>query len=223
MKLSQDLQISLTVAISEASRRGHEYAGLEHLLYALVLDEHTAGILRHAGADIGRLKKRLEAFLETELDEIETIDIHDPQPSLAFRRVIARASAQVEGAGKDELEGSDLLVAIFAENDSSAVSLLEDEGVTRFDLVRFLAHGASKLQPTIPGARIGGSSPEGAPAHEGDEAEDGEGVPEDALSAFTQDLTALAEAGELDPLIGRKQEIARTLHILHRRRKNNPI
>lgn len=222
IQLSDDLQISLTVAISEAGRRGHEYAGLEHMLFALVLDEETAAVLRHSGADIDRLKSRLNAYLDEAFEVSANADIQNPQPSLAFRRVIARASAQVEGAGNDLLRGSDLLVSLFAEVDTHAVQMLEDEGVTRFDVVRFLAHGASKLQPTMPGFRPAGGDGAGQPA--GDEDDEGqEQFAGKALEAFTQDLTAMAHNGELDPLVGRVQELSRTFHILQRRRKNNPI
>ncbi len=222
IQLSEDLQISLTVAISEAGRRGHEYAGLEHMLLALVLDDETATVLRHAGADLDRLKSRLNTYLDEAFEVSANADIQHPQPSLAFRRVIARASAQVEGAGNDLLQGSDLLVALFAEVDTHAVQMLEDEGVTRFDIVRFLAHGASKLQPTMPGFRPANEEGTGQPA--GDEEEEGdEQFAGKALEAFTQDLTAMARNGELDPLIGRVQELSRTFHILQRRRKNNPI
>ncbi|MEM8962945.1 MAG: ATP-dependent Clp protease ATP-binding subunit ClpA [Acidobacteriota bacterium] len=214
MKLSEDLQICLTVAINEAGRRGHEYAGLEHLLYALLLDEETASALQNAGADLDRLKGRLETYLRDELDA-DRDQLLEPRPSMAFRRVIARASEHVEGAGKDVITGNDLLVALFAEPDCWAVHLLELEGVTRLDIVSFLAHGVSKLQPTFPGSRRVGS--------DGEEEDDEPVQTDDALGSFTQELTALARDGAIDPLIGREREIHRTLHILRRRRKNNPI
>ena len=213
MKISQDLQISLTVAMTEAERLDHEYTGLEHLLYALTLDEATAGVLRHSGADVTRLKMRLEGYLSEELESVEDKTWAEPRLSLGFQRVLARAQAHVEGARKEELEGADLLVAMFYETDSFAVHFLEEEGVTRLDLVTYLAHGVSKIQPTFPGAAI--------PAGE-DAAEAEEGRSE-GLEAFTQDLTDLAARGLIDPLIGREKEIRRTLHILQRRRKNNPL
>lgn len=224
IQLSPDLQISLTVAISEAGRRLHEYAGLEHMLYALLLDDETATVLRHAGADIARLRRRLDRYLDQAFEVAVDADIREPQPSLAFQRVIARAGAQLEGTGKDVLRGSDLLVALYAEPDCHAVRILEEEGVTRFDVVRYLAHGASKLQPSIPGARRGGGGARHAqPAGAEDEEEAEDQLAGGALESFTQDLTAQAEAGILDPLVGRTRELARTLHILQRRRKNNPI
>ena len=224
MKISQDLQITFTVAMTEADRLRHEYAGLEHLLYALSLDEETATILRHAGADVERLKLRLEAYLSDDIDGVETDDASwiEPRLSIGFQRVLARAQAHIEGARRDgesepELEGADLLVAMFYENDSDAVHFLEDEGVSRLDVVSYLSHGVTKIQPTFPGAGPGGGA---LPA--GDEEDDDEpGV--EGLEAFTQDLTEAAAQGLIDPLIGRQKEIRRTLHILQRRRKNNPL
>ncbi len=221
MKLSQDVQISLSVAITEAGRLGHEYAGLEHLLFALTFDDETGTVLRHAGADVVRLRKRIEQFLKEELDSIEGEDVVEPRATQAFERVFSRASQHAASSGKETIRGADLLVAMFEESDAFAVHFLEEEGVGRFDVVRFLAHGASKLQPTLPGAVPGGAVPGGEPAG-GEQAGDGE-VAGSALEAFTQDLTALARAGTLDPLVGRANEIDRTLHILQRRRKNNPI
>ncbi len=212
MNISQDLQISLSVAVSEADRLRHDYAGLEHLLYALILDESSADVLRHCGADVDRLKRRLQAYLTDELDGVEAEAWQEPRLSLAFQRVLGRAQAHVEGVGKDELEGVDLLVAMFYESDSFAVHFLDEEGVSRLDVVSFLSHGVSKIRPTIPGASL--------PAGDDDGMEDAAG---EGLEGFTQDLTELARAGLIDPLIGRRKEILRTLHILQRRRKNNPL
>jgi ATP-dependent Clp protease ATP-binding subunit ClpA len=222
MKISQDLQISLTVAMTEADRLRHEYAGLEHLLYALALDEETATILRHAGADVERLKKRLESYLTDEIESVEAgVAWIEPRLSLGFQRVLARAQAHIEGARREgdsepELEGADLLVAMFYEHDSDAVQFLEEEGVSRLDVVSYLSHGVTKIQPTFPGIGRGGPA---LPV--GDEDDDEPRV--EGLEAFTQDLTAAAAEGLIDPLIGRHKEIRRTLHILQRRRKNNPL
>ena len=221
MKLSEDLQITLTVAVSEAGRLGHEYAGLEHLLYALAIDDETADVLRHSGADVERLKRRLREHLEAEGgDDERAVLRREPRLSIAFQRVLARAGAQIEGAGKDELRGRDLLVALFHEPETMALHFLEEEGVTRLDVVSYLAHGQSKLTPTLPGT-VG--RPRTLVGGAGEEAEEPLDDANQVLEAFTQDLTALAENGSLDPLIGRKREMLRTLHILQRRRKNNPI
>src|SRR5436190_20512780 len=223
MRLSQDLQISLSVAVSEAERLGHEYAGTEHLLYALLFDGETAKVLRHSGADLERLKERLGHYLEDEIDRFEDGD--EPRLSLSAQRALAMASMHVQSSGKDEVEGSDLLVALFAEEDSYAVTLLDEEGISRLDVVSYLAHGVSKLHPALlaPRARPGDDDDITFGIEDGDEQEAGLPEGDEVLAAFTQDLTELARQGALDPLIGRGVEVQRTLHILQRRRKNNPI
>jgi len=230
MKLSPDLQISLSVAVSEAGRLGHEYAVLEHLLHALTLDEETAEVLRHVGANLDRVRHRLTGYLEEEFETFDIPSSTEPRLSLAVQRVLARAGAQVESSGREEVHGPDLLVALFAETDTFALQLLEAEGVSRLDVVSYLAHGVSKIEPPYSQRRHSKSEEEDfdEPLDEDEEAELGEleeaGVlGDDPLVAFTQDLTTLARHGGIDPLIGRETEIRRTLHILQRRRKNNPI
>jgi ATP-dependent Clp protease ATP-binding subunit ClpA len=218
MKLSRDLQISLSVAVSEAGRLGHEYAGLEHILYALTFDEETSKILRHAGADLRQLQERLNEYFAEALESVADEEMQ-PRLSLGAQRALARAALRVESAGREEVRGADLLVAMYDEPDSYAVDMLEAEGVTRLDIVSYLAHGVSKLH-AVPGGPAPASHGEGE-----DDDEEREQAPrgDDALSTYAQDLTALAQRGAIDPLIGREKEIQRTLHILQRRRKNNPI
>jgi ATP-dependent Clp protease ATP-binding subunit ClpA len=219
MKLSQDAQISLSVALTEAGRLGHEYSGVEHLLYALTFDAETAAVLRHAGADVERLRGDLTVYLEEELAPKRKPSRSEPRLSLALQRVLAWAGAKAESTGRDEIAGADLLVAIFDEEGSWAVEILAAQGVSRLDVVSYLAHGVSKLAPA------GGSDAAPRPAT-GDGREEEDERPAaggDALAAFTQELTGLARRGGIDPLVGREAELARTLHILRRRRKNNPI
>jgi ATP-dependent Clp protease ATP-binding subunit ClpA len=219
MKLSEDLQISLSVALSEARRLGHEYATTEHLLHALSLDRETSKVLRHAGADLPLLKHELSVYLTEELPAVGPENSTEPRLSLALQRTLARAGAQVESGGREEIVGSDLLVALFFEADSEAVRLLAAQGVARLDVISYLAHGVSRLQPSTPMLRQ-------SPAGEGEvelEEDDTAAAGDEALAAYTQELTALARRGAIDPLIGRRQEVDRTLHILQRRRKNNPI
>jgi len=222
MKISEDLQISLTVAISEAGRLGHEYTGLEHLLYALTFDEETARVLAHAGADVKKLRAELARYLEEELEPASRRKRNrEPRLALGVQRTLGLAAAKVESTGKAEILGSDVLVALFDEPDCYAVEALEAQGVSRLDVVSYLAHGVSHLNPSgLPDALPAG----GAGDTDDDEEPGGRpGAPADALKAFTQDLTLLARRGGIDPLIGRDKEILRTLHILQRRRKNNPI
>ncbi len=224
MRLSQDLQISLSLAMSEAGRLGHEYAGLEHLLYALTFDDEASGVLRHAGADVRRVQKLLADYLE---EEIEGLDVDEgelePRLSLAAQRTLARAAVRVEGAGRDEIRGSDLIVAMFEEPESYAVDLLQEQGVTRLDVVSFLAHGLSKVGSLQAGQRATGPVSAGGHEPAGEEDDRGPWIKGDPLEAFAQDLTEMARNGAIDPLIGREKEVGRTLHILQRRRKNNPI
>jgi len=277
VRLSQDLEIALTVAVTEAGRLGHEYAGPEHLLYALTFDEATGKVLRHAGTDLDLLRRRLGDRLEAEPRDPArgrqgrdagrarppraTAATIQPRLSLGLRRALEWAGAHAEAAGKTEIQGADVLVAMLSEVDSQAAELLASQGVTRLDVVSFLAHGISKLHPGRPapasrrGLRTGApaagaaGSPgtpreappgsdaarfpgppgtDGAPGADGGGLDDDEAVPaphdaDEALAAFTQDLTELGRRGGIDPLIGRETELARTLHILRRRRKNNPI
>jgi ATP-dependent Clp protease ATP-binding subunit ClpA len=239
LRLSQDLEIALTVAVAEAGRLGHEYTGPEHLLYALTFDDATAKVLRHAGADVYRLRRELSDQLEEPAaaarqgaKRAKPSPANPPRLSIGLRRALEWAGAHAEAAGKSEILGADVLVAMLAEVDSQAAELLEGQGVTRLDVVSFLAHGVSKLRPGRQAPAPGGG--ERATTEDDDEEEkgaagdrrqraDGDGEGEEALAAFTQDLTELARRGEVDPLIGRHAEMSRTLHILKRRRKNNPI
>jgi ATP-dependent Clp protease ATP-binding subunit ClpA len=223
MKISADLQISITVAISEAERMGHEYAGLEHLLYALTFDDDTAEVLKHAGADLDNVRETLTEYLAEELESTEHGG-RQPRLTLGVQRVLALAAARVESSGREEINGPDVLVALYDEADSYAIQVLESAGVGRLDVVSFIAHGVSRIQPPY----FGGRGAAGQPAGEEDDedeggARNGGAAASDPLKAFTQDLTELARKGGIDPLIGRDKEILRTLHILQRRRKNNPI
>jgi len=221
MKISDDLHISLSVAVSEAGRLGHEYAGLEHLLYALTFDSETAKVIKHSGADLDRVREDLSEYLSEELEKIDDEDLQ-PRLTLGVQRVLSLAAARVGSSGKDEVNGPDVLVALFDEPDSYAIQVLESEGVSRLDVVSYLAHGVSRLQPPY----FGGSrstEPAGDDEDEEEEQRPGGAPSGDPLKAFTQDLTLLAERGGIDPLIGREREILRTLHILQRRRKNNPV
>jgi ATP-dependent Clp protease ATP-binding subunit ClpA len=223
MKISDDLQISLTVAVSEAGRMGHEYAGLEHLLYALTFDDETAEVLRHAGADIDRVRETLTEYLSEELESLED-DGRQPRLTLGVQRVLSLAAARADSAGRHELTGPDVLVAMFDEGDSYAIQVLEGEGITRLDVVSYIAHGVSRLDPPYFTGGGGSAQPAGDEDDEDEEMGRRGGAPQgDPLKAFTQDLTDLARRGGIDPLIGRDKEILRTLHILQRRRKNNPI
>ncbi len=221
MRVSPEVEIAFALAQREAARRRHEYVTVEHLLYALLFDEETAGILRHAGGDPGALKKRLEKFLDDEVQPLpEEADAQFPSLSLGFNRAVQRAAMHVQSSGKKELKGANVLVALFAERDCPAVTMLGEQGVTRFDVVNFISHGVSKTgQDDVSRDEPGGS---GGP---GPGEEDGEGPApvKDPLAAFTLNLNKEAAEGRIDPLVGRENEVSRSIQILARRRKNNPL
>jgi ATP-dependent Clp protease ATP-binding subunit ClpA len=215
MTLSDNLQIALNVALAEAGRRRHEYAEVEHLLYALLHDDETSVVLRACGADTAALKKELDEHLSQNVPTIPPGRRLTVVPSRGFERVVQRAAAHVHGAGKDKVSGPNVLVAIYSEPDSFAAHLLEKVGVRRLDVVRYLSHGVGKVP-----------QPAGEPRERRgfDEEEDEEGTPAaDPLAAYTINLTARAERGLIDPLIGRQKELDRLVHILSRRRKHHPL
>ncbi len=217
MRISPEVEIALSVAASDAARRRHEYVTLEHLLFALLLDETTSNIVRHAGGDLRALKRRLEQYLgervETLAEDAETT----PTASLGVQRVMRRAVNHVRSSGKDEVNGANVLVAIFSERDSFAVSALEEQGVSRLDIISFIAHGVSKVESDGSDA----SDEARSPSRAGED--DGEKPARDPLKAYTVNLNEEARNGRIDPLVGRESEIARIVQILARRKKNNPL
>jgi ATP-dependent Clp protease ATP-binding subunit ClpA len=211
MKISAEVEIALTLAAKEAARRRHEYVTVEHLLYALLFDDATSKVVYHAGGKVDELKKQLEKFLDEEVEALPEGEDTTPSATMGVQRVIRRAMAHVQSSEKEEVHGHNLLIAMFAEPDSFAVSALQGSGVTRLDVVAYVSHKVSKA---------GGASEKAAAG--GDEAgEDAQGP--DPLKAYTTNLNEEAKAGRIDPLVGRAPEIERMVQILARRKKNNPI
>ena len=215
--IAQELEVSLHMAFVEARQQRHEFITVEHLLMALLDNPSAAEVLRACSANIDDLRKSLAQFIKENTPTVGGSDEVDTQPTLGFQRVIQRAIMHVQstGSGKKEVTGANVLVAIFGEKDSHAVYYLHQQGVTRLDVVNFIAHGIKKSDP-----------PESAKPSEGSNGEsekeegDGKGSP---LDQFTQNLNALAREGKIDPLIGRDHEVERVIQILCRRRKNNPL
>ncbi len=221
--IQKDLEVALYAAVREARRRRHEYITLEHLLYTLCHDETSIKILRHSGADVDRLKADLETFLDEELEVLPEGYDAEPNQTLAFQRVFQRAVFHVRSSGKDEVDGGNVLVAIFAESDSHAVYFLKKQGVSRLDVVSYISHGTSRANAsrrTRNSDDGDGDGPERAWSTGGDEDDE---MLDDPLSAFCTDLVDRATKGLIDPMIGRGAELERTVQILARRRKNNPI
>src|SRR5262245_5924522 len=215
-QISRELHLTLQAAVREAMVRRHAYVTVEHLLYALLHDERGSEILRHAGAELARLKSDLERFFRDDVESIPPDESYEARQTLAFHRVLEHAVTHCEGAEKDQVDAGDILAALFQEPDSYAVTLLRSQGVSRLDLLQYISHGISKLD-------AGGGDEAGAEVGEGSElAEPGE-LPPDPLTAFASNLSQLAAEGRLDPLIGRNSELERAIHILARRTKNNPI
>jgi ATP-dependent Clp protease ATP-binding subunit ClpA len=232
MRLSPDVEIALNLATSEASRRRHEFVLVEHLLFALLFDDECKKIIRHAGGSAEKLRTRLETAFETEVPVKNVIGA--PSASLGLRRVVQTALNHARSAETEEVTPANLLIAMFAEEDSVARDALTDAGLTRLSVVKFVTHGISQVgdpnkkrkkrkadgdgdaQPELAGegARKKGDA-RGAEQEESDE--------DDPLKAFTTNLNEEVKAGRIDPLIGRNKEIERCIHILARRKKNNPI
>jgi ATP-dependent Clp protease ATP-binding subunit ClpA len=215
--LSPELENAIRSALDDATRRGHEFSGLEHLLLALLGDEKTADVVKHCGANLPRLRGKLEAYLDKEVAVVPEDERDRAQPTLGFARVVQRAVNHVLGAGKGEANGTNVLVALMSEPDSQAVAFLKEEGITRLDVVSYISHGISKLLPAKT-PQTGGGGDAHQPA--GDEDEE---APVDPLEAYAVNLNERARAGEIDPLIGRASQVERALHVLARRRKNNPL
>jgi ATP-dependent Clp protease ATP-binding subunit ClpA len=215
MRISPEVEIALTLAQNEAARRRHEYFTLEHLLYALLFDEPTAQIIRHAGGDPAAIKKELEQFLSDQLESVPEESFDVPAASLAVQRAIRRAAAHVQSSGKEQITGANVLVAIFAERDSPAVSILEKAAVTRLDVVAYISHGVSKADEPDEGREKEAASLDG----------EGEGPRSrrDPLKAYCINLNDEAREKRIDPLVGRSNEISRMIQILARRKKNNPL
>ena len=216
--IAQELEVSLHMAFVETRQQRHEFITVEHLLLALLDNPSAAEVLRACSANVDELRKSLSHFIKDNTPQVSGVDEVDTQPTLGFQRVIQRAIMHVQstGSGKKEVMGSNVLVAIFGEKDSHAVYYLHQQGVTRLDVVNFIAHGIKKSDP--PESSKG---PEGSPEAEETTSEKNEKA--SPLEQYTQNLNQLAKDGKIDPLIGREYEVERVIQILCRRRKNNPL
>jgi ATP-dependent Clp protease ATP-binding subunit ClpA len=219
--IAQELEVSLHMAFVEARQQRHEFITVEHLLLALLDNPSAAEVLRACSANIDDLRQSLTHFIKDNTPQVAGAEEVDTQPTLGFQRVIQRAIMHVQstGNGKKEVTGANVLVAIFGEKDSHAVYYLHQQGVTRLDVVNFIAHGIRKSDP--PEA----SKPADGAAQEQDEQQSESKGSEKAspLEQFTQNLNQAAKDGKIDPLIGREYEVERVVQILCRRRKNNPL
>ena len=214
--VSRELQLTLQSAYQEAVHRRHAFVTVEHLLFALLHDDAGVDIIQSCGGNVESLKQDLERFFREDLEQLPDDEVVESRQTLAFHRVLQHAVDHTTSSEKDEVEIGDLLVALYQEPDSYAVVLLRAQEVDRLDLLQYISHGVVKTRNPGPGEPMDANSRSGV-------GEETEGVPADPLEAFTANLTEQAAAAELDPMIGRGTELERTIHILARRRKNNPI
>ena len=223
--LSIELEIAIQVAASEAQVRRHELFGLEHMLYALLHDTYTAQVITRCNGSVAALREQLNNYLSAEIEAVPEGVEWTTQPTLGLQRVIQRAAMHVRGAGKKKVTGANVLVAMFSEDDSFAVYFLQQQGITRLDLVTYLAHGQDEDESQADAGMVW-LERSGEPQEEED---DDEGAPAaarqpgGALQAYTQNLNEEARMGRIDPLVGRDDELQRMAQVLMRRRKNNPL
>ena len=213
---SKSLQSTLHRAMALANERNHEYATLEHLLLSLIEDQDAIAVMRACSVDVDALKRTLASYVDTDLSTLVVDDGEDAKPTAGFQRVVQRAVIHVQSSGREEVTGANILVAIFAERESHAAYFLGEQNMTRYDAVSYISHGIAKR----PGAT------EARPVRGADEEEDGEKAVKqgtEALEAYCVNLNAKARQGKIDPLIGREAEVDRTIQILCRRQKNNPL
>jgi ATP-dependent Clp protease ATP-binding subunit ClpA len=215
---ARELETTLHNALAAAAGRKHEYATLEHLLLALIDDEHAAQVMVACGVDTGELKATVTNYLDTELEALRTEDQTDPSPTSGFQRVVQRAILHVQSSGRDEVTGANVLVALFSERESYAVYFLQQQDMSRLDAVSYISHGVGK-GIAAPEAQATPKGVEDDKPQKTENAKKGES----ALKQFTVDLNEKAKNGKVDPLIGRGPEVDRTVQILCRRSKNNPL
>ena len=217
---SRSLEQALHRALSIASEKNHEYATLEHLLLALVDDRDAAAVLRACNVDIELLRRNLENYVENELSSLTVDEGEGSKPTAGFQRVIQRAVIHVQSSGREEVTGANVLVAIFAERESHAAFFLQEQDMTRYDAVNFISHGLAKRHGSSENRPVRGIEDDSSdePGHES-----GKKGGESALDAYCVNLNKKAEVGKIDPLIGREPEVNRTIQILCRRQKNNPL
>ena len=215
--LSRNLEQTLHRALALASERRHEYATLEHLLLALTEDQDAIAVLRACGVELERIRSELTEFLDAELSGLVTSRVADPKPTAGFQRAVQRAAIHVQSSGREEVTGANVLVALFSERESHAVYFLQGHDMTRLDAVNYISHGIAKVPGQSQPRRVKGMDEEMSTA------EKVTGKTNEALDLYCVNLNQKALDGRIDPLIGREAEIERTIQILCRRNKNNPL
>lgn len=213
--LSRNLEQTLHKALAVANEHHHEYATLEHLLFALSEDQDAMAVLRSCGIDLADLRDQLAVYIENELTYLVNTEAEEAKPTTAFQRVLQRAAIHVQSSGREEVTGANVLVALFSERESHAVFFLQEQDMTRFDAVNYISHGIAK----VPTQSDTGRTPKGVDETEDRSIKSGQ----EALDAYCVDLNQKARDGKIDPLIGRDKEVERAIQVLCRRSKNNPL
>ena len=214
--LSRNLEKTLHRALAHANERRHEYATLEHLLLSLTEDQDAVAVLRACTVDLERLRRELHNYVENDLSSLVSSHGDEAKPTASFQRVLQRAAIHVQSSGREEVTGANVLVAMFAERESHAVFFLQEQEMTRFDAVNYISHGIAKSPSRSETRRAQGTDEEGS-------SEKNQKRNHDALDAYCVNLNKKAKTGKIDPLIGRESEVDRTVQILCRRSKNNPL
>lgn len=213
--LSRNLEQTLHKALSVANEHHHEYATLEHLLFALTEDQDAMAVLRSCGITLADLRDKLAVYIQSELTYLVNKEAEESAPTTAFQRVLQRAAIHVQSSGREEVTGANVLVALFSERESHAVFFLQEQDMTRFDAVNYISHGIAK----VPSQNDTGRTPKGADGEDGSSIKSGK----EALDSYTVNLNEKAADGKIDVLIGRDKEVERAIQVLCRRSKNNPL
>ncbi len=216
---SQSLEAALHRALEYANERHHEYATLEHLLLSLLDDRDASAVMKACSVDIDELRGRITEYLDHELASLFVKGSSEAQPTTGFQRVIHRAVVHVQSSGREEVTGANVLVAIFAERESHAAFFLQEQEMTRFDAVQYISHGIAKRPGMSEPRHVRGADEESGSAEKGEEKKQAQ----DALNTYCINLNKKAKGGRIDPLIGREPEVLRTIQVLCRRQKNNPL
>jgi ATP-dependent Clp protease ATP-binding subunit ClpA len=214
--LSPNLEQTLHRALAYANERRHEYATLEHLLLALTEDQDAVAVLRASNVDLERLRREVTEYIDSQLANLVTARGEEAKPTAGFQRVLQRAAIHVQSSGREEVTGANVLVALFSERESHAVFFLQEQDMSRLDAVNYISHGIAKARSRQESRRVHGADPDAA-------AEKVAKTGSEALDAYCVDLNKKAASGKIDPLIGREAEVDRTIQILCRRQKNNPL
>ena len=214
---SPALETTLHRALELANERNHEHATLEHLLLALIDDRDAQAVMKACAVDLDQLRARVTEFIDTELGALEVEGASEATPTTSVQRVIHRAVVHVQSSGREEVTGANVLVAIFAERESHASFFLQEQNMTRFDAVQYISHGIAKRPGMSEGRTVRGTDDDTGSEDGGDK------KAADALNTYCVNLNEKARDGKIDPLIGREKEVMRTIQVLCRRQKNNPL